>query len=200
LKPEEKSTRYLTGSQTKQLADMDICVAIIFGLWLLISIIWQFQFKSLTTFKEFDFIGIFPNWTFFAPNPGTSDYHIVYRLAQNDTVISEWMEIPLISYRTYLNSIWNPEKRKVKLLIDCINALIKTVQKCRKEKMSDLYMTQNLCTSVPYLLILNAVTKFHKNDEATDATHLQFTLVESFGIESTESAKPIISSPFHRVR
>lgn len=111
---------------------MDICVAFIFALWLLISIVWQFQFKSLTAIKEFDFIGIFPNWTFFAPNPGTSDYHIVYRLAQNETIISEWIEIPLISY--------------------------------------------------------------------TNATHLQFTLVESFGIESTESAKPIISSPFHRVR
>lgn len=178
---------------------MDTCAAFILGIWLLISIVWQFQFKSLTTIKEFDFIGIFPNWTFFAPNPGTSDYHIIYRSADEETGIGEWIEIPLISYRTYSNSIWNPEKRKVKLLIDCINALIKTVQKCRKENMSELYMTQNLCTSVPYLLILNAVTKFHKNSNIANVTHLQFTLVESFGIESTETAKPIISSPFHRV-
>lgn len=178
---------------------MEIFTLVFLTSWFAVSIIWQFRFKKLDRIKSLDILGLFPNWTFFAPNPGTSDYHIVYRLSNEKCITTNWQEMPLIKHRTFYNFIWNPQKKKVKLLIDCVGTLVQLVQKYHEFEMDEHQITQNMCTCVPYLLILNAVNSFATKDATTFATHIQFALIESFGLQSELSPKPLLCSPFHKL-
>lgn len=174
----------------------------IFIIWFLVSIVWQFKFEFLQRIGKYDIFQLLPNWTFFAPNPGISDYHLLYRTKVcNNSEVTNWVEIPFIEYRRFTNFVWNPNRRYIKFLIDCINNLLKMVAEYRKDNLTKDDITKNLCLSVPYLLMLNCVYKhvdtLHiKDDEA----YVQFAIVESFGILPSNEPEPLIVSTFHQIK
>jgi hypothetical protein len=139
-----------------------------------------------------------PNWTFFAPNPGTSDYHLIYRINNNDED-ENWKEIPIIQNRSFFHFFLNVEKRKLKTLIDCIHGIISVNNNNIKYKLSEENSTKSLCISVSYLLLLNAVETEMKKAGFQKNTEFQFAIVESYGFITNSDPHVIVTSVIHTI-
>lgn len=177
---------------------METFIASIFIIWFCLTIIWQFQYPFVNNLREIDILGLIPNWTFFAPNPGTSDFHIIYRLASKEQVC-EWVELPMTANRKAFNSLWNPEKRRTKMLIDCVNSIIQLVKATRKNSDDEQVSSKLLTVSVPYMLILNTVQSDIEKSGFNGFSHVQFAVVESFGFVRTSDPKPVLYSGYHSI-
>jgi hypothetical protein len=59
----------------------------------------------------------FPQWRFFAPNPGTDNTHVFFRWSSEDDW-SKWKEIPYRNPLKWYSFIWNPGSRAPKALFD----------------------------------------------------------------------------------
>src|SRR5215470_1017153 len=125
-----------------------ICIAILTG-WFLISVLSQLNVPTIKPLKEHDIFSLIPNWSFFAPRPGTSDYHLVFRDMDSDGNWDRWQEIPLTDRRTLWSAIWNPQKRKTKTLSDVVRGLLGLAQ---DSSLKDFSLT------LPYLAILNYIS------------------------------------------
>ena len=99
------------------------CVALL-GAWLVLTIINQLNLRWMRHIKALDFMLLIPRWTFFAPDPGLSDFHLSYRTIAADGTPSAWEEIDLIARRTALSAIWNPDKRVTKAVIEVVAFLV----------------------------------------------------------------------------
>src|SRR5690348_12432463 len=62
----------------------DILIALFFLGWFILSILNQFGFAWFDKITRHDHFSLLPLWTFFAPNPGQSDYHLIYRDRKTD--------------------------------------------------------------------------------------------------------------------
>jgi hypothetical protein len=78
-----------------------VCAA--FFAWFSLSVLHQVRLFS-SKMGRFDPLGLLPRWTFFAPNPGIYDYHIVYREVNdgdgsdlNPDTSNSWRHIQIIS-------------------------------------------------------------------------------------------------------
>ncbi len=98
-----------------------VCVGSVLILWLLASAIHQFKFNWWIRISKFDILNLLPDWSFFAPNPGRHDIHLVYR-NWNHNDPESWIE-----FTTYKMSgwrcVWNPNRYCNKALFDLSNAL-----------------------------------------------------------------------------
>jgi hypothetical protein len=79
--------------------------------------------RTARVVRRWDVLRLVPDWVFFAPNPGTSDYRLLARLREPDGSTSEFTEIPT-GTGGVRRSIWHPEKRISKTIYDCARALI----------------------------------------------------------------------------
>ena len=97
----------------------------LFGVWIVLTVLAQFESSSVATkVKILDTFHLIPRWTFFAPNPCLSNYHLVYRDFLLDGSCSSWAEVHgLITPRGVWGSIWNPRKRRAKCFIDVVQML-----------------------------------------------------------------------------
>jgi hypothetical protein len=113
---------------------------------------------------------------------------------------SDWTEIPIVERRRTLNFIWNPQRRYVKFLIDCICKILMLARFYQKNNLLQQDITNRLCLSVPYLLILNSVMQ---NIDASEQIHnyfIQFAIVESYGLASIQDPRPVLVSAFHLIK
>lgn len=78
---------------------MEAIIGLILMGWLAASILNQFRFSWFQRFRQYDSFSLLPIWSFFAPNPGQSDYHLVFRDRQHDGSHSEWSEIEITEPR-----------------------------------------------------------------------------------------------------
>src|SRR5207249_4775889 len=90
-----------------------------------------------------------PLWTFFAPNPGVSDYYILFRDRLVNGSLTCWREVPLSLSRGWSRAVWHPDRRRRKALMDLASALVQFAQK------SELGVT----LTIPYLLLLDVVSQ-----------------------------------------
>lgn len=152
-----------------------VFVISILTLWLTLSVIFQFHpsFNPswFSAIVRHDLFGLLPRWTFFAPNPGTSDYHLLYRDQLEDGNLIGWVEIPMVEERKPFSFIWNPEKRSKKILLDVTMSLI--------EEKDRLKGKNALMLSLPYLILLNVVVH-HGRKTCGTRCQRQFILVEKF--------------------
>jgi len=119
-----------------------LVIALIFGFWLALSIANQFRTTALPIN---DVLNLIPKWTFFAPNPGQHDYHVVYRdYDGQDQPLSVWCELLVHQRRPISTAFWNPDKRYRKAIIDCCQSIV-------QDKVENAPLT------IPYLLLLNVV-------------------------------------------
>jgi hypothetical protein len=165
-------------------------VAILFfALWLLLTILNQFNFKWARQIKKQDVFHLLPSWTFFAPNPGTSDYHIVYRTMDDNKNISAFIEIPLQSDRQLTHACWNSSKRIKKALTDLVMSLKKlcAAEELKKEKLQ---------VSFSYIALLNFLTHLEKS---ASVKFIQFAILESKGYNDPNPPQLLICSDFHHV-
>jgi hypothetical protein len=103
---------------------LDNILGLVCILWLILTIVCQFDGKFSRLISSFDKFGLIPRWTFFAPNPCDFDIHLLVRFAKG-TVISKWQETELTkkiyARNKWTRGIFNPYRRIEKLLFDFAN-------------------------------------------------------------------------------
>lgn len=177
---------------------MQILYIIFFGLWLVLTIVWQFEnvraknkhIRAINTFN------VLPIWTFFAPNPGMYDTHLLFRDKFDDGKLSDWQEIDVVQIRKFYHFIWNPHKRINKLVIDAISE-VKTVKNSGLEHKTDEFVLSNqikFCKG--YLLLLNII--FNSKKLSRTSTSRQFIVLDTFNVGEERNLIPLFYSPFHK--
>jgi len=158
------------------------------GVWLLASTICQFNILRLENFfRRWDIFSLLPRWSFFAPNPGVTDYHLLYRDKDQENECGRWYEYAIASKRTLVGAVWNPRKRTKKALADTVQTLIRS----SKEMTPAQYKT-----SICYIALVNFISSLPRNEESK-AT--QFMIMESYGHYSEKKPRMLFRSEFHKI-
>src|SRR3954470_12564692 len=106
----------------------DGAVALALGGWFVVAVLNQFRFRWFDRVRRRDRLYLLPAWTFFAPNPGRSDYHLVYRDRRRDGSLTDWREVPLGAPRRPYSCVWNPRKRARKALSDIVGIVVSAIR------------------------------------------------------------------------
>jgi len=70
-----------------------------------------------------DVLGLLPRWSFFAPNPGRHDLHVVYRDRDAAGQWGPWTELDIQRDPRWWRAAWNPERYPRKAVSDLVNAI-----------------------------------------------------------------------------
>jgi hypothetical protein len=173
----------------------EVLVLAVFCVWFALSIPAQFHSKKFDEYRRFDVFHLIPNWTFFAPNPGCTDYHVIFRDRRPDASVTDWDETPLIPARSRWSFLWNPDKRETKVLADAVSSIIEMIELGHENKRPIEITQKAMLLHSPYLLLLSIV--MNRKPPAAGSTHRQFAIVERFGFANGIPLRLIISSPFH---
>jgi hypothetical protein len=165
----------------------------LFTSWFVLSVFFQFR-KLSAKMSRYDPLGLLPRWTFFAPNPGIYDYHIVYRaIAGEDTKVNEsftatsWQNIQIFRASSAIPFLWNPERRVSKTVSDATNSIIGVLRQSTKGQ--DL-----VCYTPAYFLIT------HLAQRATAlGTKIEWAIVRSHGFRGDRVISPVFVSNVHEV-
>ncbi|WBB63095.1 hypothetical protein O7599_11445 [Streptomyces sp. WMMC500] len=128
-----------------------------------------------------------PVTTFFAPNPGRSDIHVLGRERLADGSTTQWCEYPMLERRTIRHMLWHPGRRVEKLLPDTVSEL---TQLALDEKRIEV-----LQLTIPYLALLTFVT--HHCPHPPGSRQVQFLVVSSGGFDEEEEPRTLFASDFH---
>jgi len=156
-------------------------------LWLIGSVILQFGPTWFSFIERHDLFMLLPRWTFFAPTPGMSDYHLLYRDQLEDGRLSEWVEIPITEERKLYSFLWNPEKKSKKVLSDVVASLLQLSQLGIRESTALMF-------SLPYLILLNVVVH---HDRKRAGIKRRFVLAEKFRDDGNPTVHVVLVSAFH---
>jgi hypothetical protein len=169
---------------------LDAVLAVLFGSWLLISALAQVEVvvPRLRTIRRFDLFSVVPQYNFFAPVPGTKDFHLLVRSTTQNGEFSRWLELTSVPGRRWWNCLWNPDRRVRKALFDHATTLARESQACSLTALQ---------ISIPYLVLLNHATAVIA---PLGASQVQFLIAMSSGTCSTEDARPLFLSQVHQVR
>ncbi len=180
------------------MAVADTIVAAAFAVWFLLSVGFQTSWFA-TKIGKFDKFGLLPRWTFFAPNPGRHDYHLVYRECGADVDLSSlerleaaapqlspWIEVPDLHEGRSLLFLWHPQRRITKTMTDIVNGLLLARGRLT-ERPSLVQFT------VEYFLLLHLIQR-----GASPAVKRQFAIVRTRGFESERERDIVFVSNFHR--
>lgn len=167
---------------------MALAFVTLWAIWFAVSALVQFlPARWDEKCRRWDLFSLLPRWTFFAPNPGVSDYHLLYRDRLGNSAFGHWKEVSLDPKRTLTKAVWNPQKRNAKLLTDAVRGLV---------RIAGVYSPPGYKTTMPYLVILNFVASLPRWPLA-DGT--QFLIMESFGFVSNRTPRVVFRSEVHRL-
>jgi hypothetical protein len=162
----------------------------ILEIWLILTILVQFPcFKWVKWLRDRDYFALLPNWSFFAPNPGTSDLQILYRDKLSDGQLTPWQAV---AFRegSLLHAIWNPEKRLHKAITNVCLSLLQLA--------SDKHKSKLLFASVPYILIVMYI-KALPHDGSSNSR--QFLIAQTYGYCTvSQEPKILFISQFHKLK
>jgi hypothetical protein len=165
----------------------DLLATVALGAWALATVFNQFPSPLTNQIRRMDRMQLVPLWTFFAPNPGTSDYHVVYRdLDAEGRPCRPWEEV-CFAGRTPLSAFWNPQKRASKVVNDLTQSMIVM----RRE---DETVTR---ASVPYVLLLQSVVRHAPCSEG--AVSREFMIVQTSGWDPERPPELVFRSVRHRL-
>jgi hypothetical protein len=164
----------------------DAMLAALFSLWLAFTVVKQFRYPLARRLTRRDIFNMLPIWTFFAPNPGKTDLHILFRDVLRDGSMTAWQEV-LHRHKRRLRLLWNPAKREDKIVRDCVTALRKSER--------EIPTRATLFFTVPYMILLGHVLSASVSG---DASARQFLIVEE-GRFAGGGTVPVFMSSFHSV-
>jgi hypothetical protein len=171
--------------------------ASLLGAWLLLSVANQFHdYAAIAAIRRYDPLHLLPVWTFFAPNPGRSDYHVVSRDRLATGERTEWRDALPIPRHTLQASIWNPNKRLVKVVTDAVSSTVEAYASAQDEEQSREALQRALLIYGPYLLLVHIVG--NSTQHAKGSVAFQFLIVERFAFGADGATRPLFKSPFHR--
>jgi hypothetical protein len=156
-------------------------------LWFLACVVAQLPGKPSQTIRHFDPLGFLPSWSFFAPRPAQSDFHILYRDFMRTGSVTEWREVIRPLWRPWYSFAWNPEKRQKKALFDAINVLL------RDETKDHLRL---LPLELPYLLLLQHISG---RPHSVGAHATQFLIMNSSATGEIREPKALLISAVHEL-
>lgn len=156
--------------------------------WFLASVAGQFDLRPVRWLRNYDQAGLIPRWTFFAPRPGRTDYHLMVQHYLSGQATA-WREQPLADRRTLMGAVWNPEKRKRKALADLVRGMVRASKASRDRQWVVQY-------SIPYIALLS-----YLSDEAValGASHVRFMILEAEGFYYEREPWPVFLSARHDV-
>jgi hypothetical protein len=169
-------------------------LATFYATWILLTCAYQF-----TTSKVYyrligiDILQLLPLWTFFAPNPGVCDYHLLMRTRRKDGSFSSFEQINLKPAKKLVTSIWNPHKRAQKSLSDYVQEIIGMINNGDVKEDNKHQLKLNLS----YISILNYCSSLKKSDHELEC--VQFMILESYGYKETQNPRLILNSEFHQL-
>ena len=152
--------------------------------WLALSAVCQIPGALSDRIRRLDLCGVVPRWNFFAPTPGTWDYHLLYRDRLADGTITDWRELPIVEARRWTHAVWNPGRRYKKALFDLTTLLMR---ECGNS-------LQPIQISVPYLAMINHISAL---DRLPTSRATQFVIMSSFGYGSDREPSPMFVSAMH---
>jgi hypothetical protein len=167
-----------------------ISISVVFAIWFTLSVVTQFRAKCFRRLKSFDYCAILPAWTFFAPNPGVTDYILIYREHWADGGISDWKEADIGSRVAVLSAFWHPAKRRAKVLVDASCELVKYATSLAPQDIA------LVTVSPPYILFLRII---EKQRLSPFCEYIQFAIMQQKGLSVEKVIAPTFSSGIHRV-
>lgn len=167
---------------------ISIVVSVVVMSWLILTVIAQFRSIS-ARISRFDIFRLIPIWTFFAPNPGVVDYHLVIRDRRRDGSLSNWAGINIASERHSTNIFWNPQKRPKKIILDVVQSLI-IITAAQRESMGQEII------SLPYLMLLHIAISMPRMNQ--DSVGRQFAVIQTSG-HTQKDLQLAYLSQFHRI-
>lgn len=159
--------------------------------WLTLTCASQPGFKLRNWICRYDVFHLVPVWTFFAPNPGVSDYNLLRRGKLMDGTITRFEEVPLRSKKDIRSALFNPQRRLQKALHDHARTIIMQIENDITEQNK-----QNIKLTFSYISILNYCAKL---PAAPGTYSVQFIVLESFGYQELREPRLILNSEFHRL-
>jgi hypothetical protein len=135
---------------------LDVLVGVILATWLAFTIAWNSPRLDVRIFSHLPvgrWMQLLPSWSFFAPRPVKRDYVLLYRDRYDSGTLSAWREVLSEgSEWTLTRTIWNPGSRPRKALSDAVRYLLKLASE-------EHAPPEGIVVSVPYLLLLNKVSR-----------------------------------------
>ena len=174
-----------------------VSIGAFFALWFVLSI--GFQVRPIASrLGRYDRLGLLPRWTFFAPNPGIYDHHIIFRECdpsvdptvvqlEGGDALTPWRELDGLCTGNNVPLIWNPQRRVTKTITDVVNSMAVT-RRLFKDKPNLIQFT------LDYFLLLHLVQR-----EARDGALCQFAIIRSHGFIGDRAPNVVFISNFHRV-
>lgn len=155
------------------------------AIWFACSVINQLPGRRLGPLKRWDLVAMIPAWSFFAPNPGTTDHWLLYRDRFFDGTLGQWRTVDTGDTEGALRCLWNPGKRKNKAFVDAASEL--------SSLLGD-YEPQNLQLSLAYLLMLTVVSR---EERSPFSEARQFAIAETYGYHTSLDPVVRFRSEFH---
>lgn len=149
---------------------LGVAGSLIFSVWFLLTIAFQANSPLTTVIRRFDRFNLVPRWSFFAPDPGASNYHFLYRSQTETTSVGPWREVNL-SPRGAFFVVWNPHKRYREGMIELFQLLALSRVN---------HSVESLQFTSPYLILLG-VARTQLGAAPPRRSFYQFALVETRG-------------------
>lgn len=167
---------------------MEWLAALFLGGWLAVSALYQTKRVTwVNRLKYRDLFALIPSWTFFAPNPGTTDTNLLYRDRLQDGSTTVWREVRWES--RFTRFLWNPNKRLQKGITDMARGAQQAANTHREH-------AERLLIDPSFLGLLNFVSHL-EHSPLTERT--QFCVARSYGADATQEASVEFVSNFHRI-
>jgi hypothetical protein len=167
-----------------------LLTAMVLSFWFALSVLYQVSEHFRRWARDYDRFRLLPSWTLFAPRPGISDYHLLFRDRRQDGHFSQWTELHTLGERNLLTALWNPEKRFRKWLFDVGQFLSSLSARHPVEPGAIL-------GSVPYHAVWNLISQLPRG---ADTAGRQFVIVETQSSGTETKLNVILRSAVHELR
>lgn len=123
-------------------------------IWAVLSVFCQWDTRLSSWIRSYDFFGLIPRWSFFAPNPVSQDSYLYYR-DHGHLGAGPWRRAFQGEVRHILDSFWNPLRREEKAISD---AMFHVLNQSREVSSARLQI------STSYLSVLSFVCSLPRED------------------------------------
>jgi hypothetical protein len=154
--------------------------------------------KILGRIRDYDYCSMIPSWSFFAPNPGTRDFQLMYRDKLLDGQFTVWKSVQCLSY-PYLRFVWNPHKRRAKAIVDlCVFLMgdLKRVLEAEAPEKAEA-LGKSIYISLPYIGLATYISRV-PHSPFSDFT--QFMIATSYGFDTDKPPEIAFISPLYRLQ
>jgi hypothetical protein len=155
--------------------------------WFALSVLNQAGRSRVSRLHRADPFLLLPLWNFFAPNPGTHDYYLLYRDRNETGDLGGWQLVWPTHYRGWISCFWNPDKLEGKVLADVVGMFAGS-DELRAINGPALMLT------LPYLVCLKMAIEARPPREGTVR---QFVVARKKGLMTDDDLLPILVSGFH---